>query len=226
MKPVKVDLRPVTLDTTGLDMPRINGVTADKQAEKEAFHRRARAYLKATTGAVAAAYPCTARVHTEMGGRGVSGATVLHLTIFMEPTLYVSVYPGYDSPNDKWRLSRADGVGILAHIIASHAVIHYAKDVLDSVELARWLVTTLLATPTERLAKIVAAEPRQPRLKALPAPYQHPTPVTDEKYIRLSLQLADDMANEYPDWRYGCWEDLPDAIKHRYAVLAQEEKAP
>jgi hypothetical protein len=223
-KPVAVDLRPVMLDTTGIDVPRITGLTDEKQAEKEAFHRRARAYLKATAGAVAAAYPCTARVSTNMGGRAVGGASVLHLALADGPTLCVNVYPGYDSPNDPWRFSRADGVGTRAYVDAKYGMNHYATGMLDSVELARWLVTTLLATPLDRLTTIVAGPPRQPRLKPLPAPHQHPAPATDEKYIRLSLQLADDMANEYPDWRYGCWDDLPDAIKHRYAALASEEK--
>lgn len=45
-------------------------------------------------------------------------------------------------------------------------------------------------------------------------------PQSLEEFAKLAMRLEDDMAVEFPDWRYGCWNDLPPAIKLRYACLA------
>lgn len=230
------DLRPCSLDVGQVPVLFLNGSTFTCQNQKVAFHTCARRYLRSVAGALAAAGYTHARVSSNLAGILTGGETRLYakqphdplrLVVVIEAGAALSMIPGFGRP---------DGVVVIAwresdvpqparpHALTSRAGPNtFFADVLDSVELARRLLIEVMNEPVDSVATIIpTGSPRRnrPTLAVAEQPVVLSEPLSLVDFMRMATRLEDDMAMEYPNWRYGCWQELPPAIKRRYACIA------
>lgn len=230
------DLRPCSFDVEQLPVLSLNGSTSTSQNQKVAFHRCARRYLRSVAGALAAAGYSHARVASNLAGVLTGGDTRLYakrphdlsrLIVVIEAGAALSTIPGIGRPDGMvvmaWRKSDVPNVARPHALTSRNGPNTFFADRLNSVELARRLLLEVMNEPIDNIATIIPTgclRRNRPALTVAEQPMVQSEPLSLVDFMKMTMRLADDMAMEYPEWRYGCWQELPPAIKRRYACIA------
>ena len=223
-----------------LPVPFLAGCTPTDQAQKMAFHTCARRYLRSVAGALAAAGYTHARLVTNGSGVLVGGATrrcsrrpddLVRLVVVIEAGSTLGTIPG------SGRLDGAVVMGWWESDVCQPGRPHgpttrrgpnrFFPELLDRVALARRLLHDVMDEPATCVTLITEGGNHLRRVRPTPALVEPPIVLSEPgslvEFARLTMRLADDMASEYPGWRYGCWADLPPAIRLRYTCIAPED---